>query len=121
MHLGKVHSAYDKIRELGAEVIAVTSDAPETLRQYKEKTGTRFPLLSDSSSAAVDLYGIRNNWELMKRGVAHPSTFIIDRQGIVRFAEIRRNYLVRIKVSTIIQELNSIRAGSGEAHGLRII
>ena len=108
MHLGKVRNRYDKIKQLGAEVLTVTNDSPEALRKYKAKTNTRFLMLSDKESSVIREYDIENRWEPHKRGVAHPSTYIIDRQGIVRFAEVRRNYLFRINISTILDELKAL-------------
>jgi len=35
----------------------------------------------------------------------HPSIYIIDRVGIVRFVEVRQNYFFRVKMSTILDDL----------------
>jgi peroxiredoxin len=101
---------YKDIKALGAEVVTISSDSVEALRKYKAKTRTEFPMLSDERNTVAALYKIQNHWELIKRGVAHPSAFIIDRDGIVRFAEVRRNHLFRIRMATVISELKKLDA-----------
>lgn len=121
MHLGQVRRRYKDIKALGAEVITVSSDSAEALRKYKAKTRAEFPMLSDERNTAAALYKIQNHWEIIKRGVAHPSAFIIDAQGIVRFSEARRNHLFRIRMTTVIEELKKINASapSGETSSVR--
>ncbi len=88
--------------------MTVSSDSAEALRKYKAKTRTEFLMLSDERNTAAALYKIQNHWEIIKRGVAHPATFIIDREGIVRFAEVRRSHLFRIRMVTVINELKKL-------------
>ncbi len=108
MYLGKIRNRYEQIKELGTEIVAISNDSVESLGKYKAKTQTPFLLLSDESGALIKKYGIKNNWELFHRGVAHPATYIIDRQGVVRFAEVRQNFLLRTKIGTIFDELKKI-------------
>jgi peroxiredoxin len=88
--------------------MTISNDSVESLRQYIAKTATPFPMLSDERGEVIQRYGIKNNWELFHRGVPHPATYIIDRQGMVRFAEVRQNFLIRTKVSTIFDELRKL-------------
>ena len=47
----------------------------------------------DPASRAIDRLGLRReNAEAMEAGVPHPSTYVLDRAGIVRFADFRRDY-----------------------------
>ncbi len=47
----------------------------------------------DPSSRAIDRLGLRReNAEPMEAGVPHPSTYVLDRDGVVRFADFRRDY-----------------------------
>ncbi len=71
-------------------------------RQINEKTlrfidelGLRqhVRFLSDPQSEAIDRLGIRReNPEPIEAGVPHPTTFVLDRQGVVRFADLRTDF-----------------------------
>jgi len=105
LHLGKVRRVYDRIKRFQAEVLTVSPDAPDSLRKYKAKTETPFPMLSDEKGEVILQYGVKNDWTPYKRGIPHPSIYIIDRAGMVRFVEVRQNYFFRVKMSTILDEL----------------
>jgi peroxiredoxin len=45
------------------------------------------------ASAVIDELGLgRSNAEAMEAGVPHPTPFLIDRQGIVRFVDAREDF-----------------------------
>ena len=47
----------------------------------------------DPGSRAIDQLGVRKeDAEGIERGVPHPTTYVLDREGIVRFADVRRDY-----------------------------
>ncbi len=101
---------YEEIKELGAEVLTVWRAPLEELHRYKMKAGVPFLMLSDEQGTVTEKYEVKNNWDLIHRGVPHPATYIIGREGIVRFAEVRQNFLVRIKPATILEELRNLSA-----------
>jgi mycoredoxin-dependent peroxiredoxin len=64
--------------------LAISCDAKFSLRIFAEREGYTFNLLSDHwpHGAAAQAYGVFNE----KAGAALRGTFIIDREGIVRYA-----------------------------------
>ena len=49
----------------------------------------------DRGSRAIDALGVRlENPEPIEQGVPHPTTYLLDADGIVRFADVRRDYHV---------------------------
>jgi len=47
----------------------------------------------DPGSRAIDQLGVRKEGaEGIERGVPHPTTYVLDREGVVRFADVRRDY-----------------------------
>ena len=108
LNLGKVRRVYEQIKHFEAEVLTVSPDSLASLRKYKAKTETPFPMLSDEKGEVILKYGVKNDWTPYQRGIPHPSIYIIDRAGIVRFVEVRQNYFFRIKMSTIIDELKKL-------------
>jgi mycoredoxin-dependent peroxiredoxin len=67
------------------QVLGVSVDTPFTLKVWAEQQGYEFPLLSDfwPHGEVAKKYGVFND----KGGMANRGTFLIDRTGVVRFAE----------------------------------
>jgi mycoredoxin-dependent peroxiredoxin len=65
------------------QILAVSCDPMFTLRAFAEQEGLTFPLLSDfwPHGEVAGAYGVLN----ADRGCAERSTFIIDRDGVVRW------------------------------------
>jgi peroxiredoxin len=63
--------------------VGVSVDSPYVLKAFAESQGYIFPLLSDfwPHGATAKTYGVFNE----ERGIAVRGTFIIDKQGIVRY------------------------------------
>jgi len=65
------------------QVIAISCDSPFTQKVFAEQEGFKFPVLADfwPHGAAAKAYGIFNE----DLGCAMRGTFIIDKEGIVRW------------------------------------
>jgi peroxiredoxin len=70
------------------QVIGVSVDTPFSLKAWAEQQGYQFPLLSDfwPHGTVATAYGVFND----KAGLANRGTFLIDKEGVVRFAEINQ-------------------------------
>lgn len=66
---------WDTIKEMGAEVIGVSSDTAESHRKFKENHKLQFTLVSDRDKAIRTMYGVK--------GSLFPprTTFVISREG----------------------------------------
>jgi peroxiredoxin len=72
-----------------ARVIGISVDSVFTLAKFKEDQGYNFPLLSDFNKEVSSAYGsLYDNWILDMKGVSKRSAFVIDKTGIVRYAEV---------------------------------
>lgn len=84
-------------------------DAEETASWLEEQHWT-FPILCDGEPA-IESYGLINpdvQRESMK-GIPHPATIIIDKQGKVRFVNVWEDFRQRTSPATIIEELRKIQ------------
>ena len=72
----------------GVRVLGVSVDTPYSLKVWAEQEGYQFPLLSDfwPHGAVAQEYGVFNE----KAGMANRGTFLIDTEGVVRFAEVNQ-------------------------------
>ena len=60
--------------------------------KFKEVNNINFPLLSDFNKEAITAYDVRNeSFGAGFKGVAKRASFVIDKDGIVRFAEVLPN------------------------------
>jgi peroxiredoxin (alkyl hydroperoxide reductase subunit C) len=67
------------------EVVTISVDSAYSHKVFSEKEGYEFPLLSDfwPHGGVAQAYGVFNE----KTGFANRGTFLVDKTGIVRFAE----------------------------------
>jgi mycoredoxin-dependent peroxiredoxin len=85
---GELCSVRDNLNDFmndSVQVLTVSVDSSPTHKVWAEREGYQFPLLADfwPHGAVAQLYGVFNS----DRGIANRGTFIIDKGGIVRFAE----------------------------------
>lgn len=72
-----------------ASVFGISVDSVFTLSKFKEEQQFNFPLLSDFNKEVSEAYGsLYQDWILNMRGVSKRSAFVIDKEGIVRYAEV---------------------------------
>ena len=68
------------------QILAISVDHPFALKSWSDNQGFDFPLLSDfwPHGAVAKAYGVFND----AHGMAVRGTFLVDKAGIVRFAEV---------------------------------
>ena len=72
-----------------AQVFGISVDSIFTLAKYKEDQQLNFPLLSDFNKNVSTEYGtLYDTFVFDMRGVSKRSAFVIDKAGIVRYAEV---------------------------------
>jgi len=71
---------YEEFRQLGAEIIGVSSDTVESHGSFASECNASFNLLSDEGGRVRNLYGVESSLGLMPGRV----TYVIDPNGIVR-------------------------------------
>lgn len=71
-----------------------------------------FRMLHDQDNRVINRYGVLNAEGYRGRTVPHPATFVIDREGIVRWKVIETDYRMRPTSEQIIQ---AVRFARGEA------
>jgi len=67
---------------------------------------SRIHFWSDPESRAIDQLGLRRpNPEAIEEGVPHPTTLLLDRDGVVRFADVREDYHLWLDPAVISEAL----------------
>ncbi len=90
-----------------AEVLGISVDSIFTLAKFKEEQHLNFNLLSDFNKDASSAYGsLYKTFGFDMQGVSKRSAFLIDREGVIRYAEVLEN-ATEIPNFTAIEEVLS--------------
>lgn len=116
--LAEVH---DDLIDLGFQLLAISPDRPEKLREKPDYAKISYTLLSDASMEAAKAFGIAFEVDadtLKKyRGygidlekasgkshhlLPHPAVIVVDEKGILRFVHVNQNYRTRLDPEKIL-------------------
>jgi peroxiredoxin len=77
---------------VNAKVFGISVDTLHTLAKYKAEQNLNFSLLSDFNKDVSTAYGsIYEMFSYNMKGVSKRSAFVIDKEGIIRYAEVLEN------------------------------
>jgi peroxiredoxin len=94
---------------LGARLVAVSADSVESLSIFgKDKLGFDVTLLSDSKRQVIRDYGLVHPEGHGGEDIARPATIIIDKNGVVRWAKVASNFMVRPAPDEVIGALERL-------------
>ena len=71
-----------------AQVFGISVDSRFVLAKYKEEQKLNFPLLSDFNKEVSAAYGCLYETFIGMNGVSKRSAFVIDKEGMIRYAEV---------------------------------
>ena len=77
-----LRDARDTLAEMGAEIIGISKDEPNSHEKFKEKYSLNFTLLTDAKAETIDAYGAWGKKMFGKEGILR-KTFIINPGGQV--------------------------------------
>lgn len=84
-----VRDALTEFDSMDADVVAISVDSPFTLAKFKEVEHLNFPLLSDFNKEVSRQYGsLYDTFAFGMEGVSKRSAFVVDKEGVVRYAEV---------------------------------
>jgi peroxiredoxin len=106
MQLTRLAEDYDKFKQAGAELIAVSVDNQSFAWSMAQTTGAKFQILSDAEKKTIISYGILNAAE--HDGIAHPSVFILDKEGRIRYMHVGKDPQDRPPDETLIAEVKKV-------------
>ena len=86
-------------------MLAISVDNLEEASEVVQMLGIPFPILYDPSTEAPQSYMVFN---LLGDGLATPSTFVLDKEGVITWKYIARSIGDRPSVSTILAQLSGL-------------
>jgi peroxiredoxin (alkyl hydroperoxide reductase subunit C) len=72
-------------------LLGISADSPFSHAAFAKARGFTFPLLSDIHRTAIRDYGVLDE----ERNVAYRSTFVVDRDGVLRWGQAGDRTMVR--------------------------
>jgi peroxiredoxin Q/BCP len=88
------------LEAVGAQVVGISGDSPETLDLFAKENHLNFRLLSDESGEIADLFGVPRNdgghtqkeiegktWDLARGTTIQRWTFILDKKGTLIYRD----------------------------------
>ncbi len=94
------------------ELLAVAIDDAADLQKMVDRVAAEagrkpdYTFLSDPGHRVIDRYGLYNP---TGRGWPHPTTYVIDRRGVVRWKFIEINYKIRPTNEMILEALTKVQ------------
>jgi peroxiredoxin Q/BCP len=93
----------------GIRLVGISVDPPEINRRQSQKRGYTFPLLSDPNAKVIRRYDVLHPGAGPKGvDIARPAEFLLDSNGIVRWANLTDNIAVRARPEQALEALNQL-------------
>lgn len=114
--LGELADRYEELKQLGAEVISVSTDTAFVHKAWWDNSQTirkiKFPMLADPTGAVCKAYGTY----IQEEGLSLRGTFLIDPEGTLKAFELHDNSIGRSAEELIrkLQAAKHVKEHSGE-------
>jgi peroxiredoxin len=110
--MAQFESAKAEFGKLGAMVWYIAAEkrrgffAPE---EFFKKNTTSFPFLLDEDRSVTKAYGVYHRIGIDAWDIAHPASFVVGPDGMIRYIFVGQNQLDRAPLESVLQALASAR------------
>jgi peroxiredoxin Q/BCP len=101
--LNSYNDDFDQFADVGAQVLAISAQDVDSHERFSAKHGFTFPLLSDTKKEIAGLYGT-----LGPLGFPRRSVFVVDGDGVIRYAHRAIAGLTFRPVDELVEVLRSL-------------
>jgi len=88
-------------------VLAVVVDPVEQNAGVVRDVGLEYHVLSDPDLTVIEAYGLRHDRH-GEPSISRPATFLIDRDGVVRWRNVTENFRLRPKPDAVLAAIDSL-------------
>ena len=104
-------------KDENVKLYAISVDPSDVSKSLAEKIASdgrgeiKFPLLSDPDHRIIDAYGLHDPAYDREKlaGIPHPAVYVIDKEGIVRWASVESDYRKRPTNEDIRAAIDSLK------------
>jgi len=123
-HLSELQDNLENFKKAGAQIVAITPEKTENINKTVERTKAEFPVLWDKDNSIMESFGVNfilpeNLQEKYKtfgvdlteananasQTLPVPATFIIGKNGKIKFLQYDPNYKNRSSAKEILEQL----------------
>src|SRR5512143_341529 len=107
--LGPYEKQFD---EIGADLILIAAEKRGHMfkpEEYLRKNPVPFPFLLDEDRSVTKLYGVYHRAGVDAINIARPATFVIGRDGIIRYLFVGSSQTDRAPVDDVLQAARNAR------------
>jgi len=111
MRLLGLKRAFEEMPDLDIVWVMAAEQCSERTRRLIDEFGLRERIyfLTDPQSALIRRLGLlKPEPEVMEEGVPHPTTLLLDRDGIIRFVDVREDYQLWLDPDVLVTALGAI-------------
>jgi peroxiredoxin len=88
----EMRDSIDRYNKVDAQVFGISVDSLYTLAKFREDQKLNFPLLSDFNKEVSRSYAsLHEEFNYNMKGVSKRAAFVIDREGVIRYAAVQDN------------------------------
>jgi peroxiredoxin len=103
----------DEFEKRGAQVVAVDPHESHRLRHLLRSVGQRaeeltYPILADPAHTVSATYGVAFQMNIHTEWSNRPATFVIDKEGMIRYERRGKTYSDRPKPVELLRELDQM-------------
>ena len=107
-----------KLEDFDAQLLAIDPHESWSAKYLLKEVGfetsdLHYPLLMDPTQTVSAAYGVAFQMRIHTEWSNRPATFIIDRDGILRFAKRGKSFLDRPTPTRIVEELKKLESPAG--------
>lgn len=117
-HMAEIYEVKDDILDLGYQIVAISTDSPENLKDSIEVKNYGYQLYSDSGDfmtsvgTAFQASGRGQeylaDWATRDDLMPVPSVFVLNKEGLIVFEYINPDFRTRISADLLVAALNNI-------------
>ena len=127
MELEALQGIYSEVRALGAQIVVLTPELERYTRALHKKLNLTFDILTDLHLKVAELYRLvftlpyylRDLYKSFGNALDRfhdepgfrlpiPARYVIDKQGIIRAADVNADYTIRPEPSETVRQLRKI-------------
>ena len=97
------------------EILAVSVEGKELQQKMIDRVKETYDmdidytLLTDTDHRVINRYGVFNPDERKSRPVPHPTTMVVDKDGVIRWMVVELDYKMRPETEEILEALNLVQ------------